>query len=420
MDDEIDLAGEAFGEVAAIQQEALEYLVSNLKTDQFWTAVASAFFLLAPTLVGVNGWAYVMGACGFTLIAYRFLAFRFYARGDVTGGLLIVIAGTWASTIYINWLVPEAAPITMVSVLGPIMLSTLFLPNRIVRRLIVAGVAVALVDGILAFGQTGANWGDEVEGWQFATTLVIFLGFHVVLWTIDAREANRIRQATVARLVAANIDLQAADRALRESRRRLVEAGDAERVRIERDLHDGAQQRLVALAVQLNLASQLAAEGKPTTADALGSFHEAAIDAVEELRELARGVYPAILAERGLTDALRVVARRSVQRIEVEGPTALGLDRADEATLYFVCLEALQNAAKHAGDDAIVTVTIENGDTSVAFEVRDDGEGFDPTAVAGSRGMLNMADRVGALGATLEVDSAPGRGTQISFAVPRR
>lgn len=411
-------ASEAPATVVAIQEEALDYLVANLKTDQFWTCVASAVFLVAP-FFGINSWGYVLGACGFGLVLFRTLAFRHYRRGDVTGGLLIVIAGTWASTIWIVWIVPEALGITMVSILGPIMLSTLYLPARLVSRVIGAGVLVAFVNAALAFGQDGARFQDDVASWAFNTTLVIYLAAHVLLWTIDARESNRIRQATVERLVAANVDLRQADTLLRESRRRLVVAGDQERVRIERNLHDGAQQRLVALAMQLNLSRQMAEKGTAPTAESLGDFHAAALDAVEELRELAQGVYPAVLAERGLTDALRAVARRSAQTVTVEGPDRIDLPADDAAAVYFVCLEAIQNAAKHA-PATTVAVTIESQDGDLDVEVRDDGPGFDADRVRTSRGMANMRDRIAALGGTLSVDSTPGAGARVHLRVPRR
>lgn len=406
-------------EVDAIQREALDYLVDNLKTDQFWTVVASLFFVIAPTAFDIDNWSYVMGGAGLTVVACRMTAFRFYARGDVSRGLVIVTAGTWASTVYIVWIVPEALPITMVSIIGPMMLTTLYFGPAAVRRFIVAGTGVALVDAVIAFTQDGAEWRDEVPEWMFATTIIIYLAAHVLLWTVDARESNRIRQAAIRRLTDANEELQAADLALRESRRRLVAAGDAERVRIERNIHDGAQQRLVALAVQLNLARQLAEKGQETTAESLGVFHAATLEAVEELRELAQGVYPAVLAERGLVDALRSVARRSPQVVSIDGPERVDLAPSDEAAVYFVCLEALQNAAKHASA-AAVTVSIVEDDASVSIEVADDGPGFDVGSAARSRGMANMTDRIAALGATIEVDSAPGRGATVRIVVPTR
>ncbi|MEM7141589.1 MAG: histidine kinase [Actinomycetota bacterium] len=405
-------------EIEAIQEEALDYLVDNLKTDQFWTVVASLFFYIAPLTFGLDPWSYVMATGGLGVVAFRMLAFRFYARRDVTNGLLVVTAGTWVSTIYIVWILPEALPITMVSVIGPLMLTTLYFPARLVRRLIVVGTALSLLLGTIAFTQDGAEWRDETREWMFIVTILIYLAAHVLLWTIDVRESNRIRLAAIAKLTDANTGLRAADAALRESRRRLVAAGDAERVRIERNIHDGAQQRLVALAMQLNLARQLAERGQDTTADALGEFHAATLEAVDELRELAQGVYPAVLAERGLTDALRAVSRRSAQSVRVDGPDELRLSKEDEAAVYFVCVEAIQNAAKHAPAETVVSVGIVAVGGDIVIEIADDGPGFDAAAVATSRGMANMADRMAALGASIEVMSTPGDGSTVRLVVP--
>jgi signal transduction histidine kinase len=205
---------------------------------------------------------------------------------------------------------------------------------------------------------------------------------------------------------------------LRASRARVVAAADAERRRIERDLHDGAQQHLIGLAVRLRLAQDLA-ESEPERArgllEALGDDVQ---EAVEELRDLAHGIYPPLLQDRGLADALAAAATRVPVRTRVEAD-GVGRQRPDvEATVYFCCLEALQNAAKHAGDDASVTVRVREERERLSFEVADDGAGFAAEESRRGVGLVNMQDRVGALGGTLTVDSAPGRGTTVSGSVP--
>jgi signal transduction histidine kinase len=188
-------------------------------------------------------------------------------------------------------------------------------------------------------------------------------------------------------------------------------------VRIERNIHDGAQQRLVAIAVQLQLAQQLTQQGTPLSPDDLGALHAETRDAVDELRELARGVYPSVLTERGLVEALRSIGERSAIPVTVIADPVVELPREDAAGLYFVCLEALQNAAKHA-PDASARLEVQRIEDEVVTTITDDGAGFDPDAVSNSRGMLNMADRAGALGGALSIDSAPGEGTRVTVRLP--
>jgi signal transduction histidine kinase len=205
---------------------------------------------------------------------------------------------------------------------------------------------------------------------------------------------------------------------LRASRSRVVAAADAERRRIERDLHDGAQQHLVALAVNLRLARELA-ESDPDGARAVleqlaGDVHEA----LEEIRDLAHGIYPQLLVDRGLSEGLRAAVSRAPLRARLE-IGAIGRYRPDvEATVYFCCLEALQNVGKHAGPDARATVRVWEEQAGLRFEVADDGTGFDTRIEPRGSGLTNMSDRLGALGGRLSVFSAPGDGTRVAGAVP--
>jgi signal transduction histidine kinase len=203
---------------------------------------------------------------------------------------------------------------------------------------------------------------------------------------------------------------------LRASRARIVQAGHAERRRIERDLHDSAQQRLVALRIHLALTGeQLHRSEERAMLERLGTEVDQAID---ELRAVAQGVYPQVLAQGGVGPALAAVARRSAIPVSVRDA---GLGRHPEGiemTVYFCCLECLQNAAKHAGPGAAVTVRLSEANGRVAFCVEDDGAGFDPGAVERGAGLTNLADRVAAVGGTLRIDAGRGRGTRITGSLP--
>jgi signal transduction histidine kinase len=204
---------------------------------------------------------------------------------------------------------------------------------------------------------------------------------------------------------------------LRASRARIVAAADSERRRIERNLHDGAQQRLTALAIKLRLVSELAGQDG-TLATNLEELSGQVKDAARELRDLAHGIYPPLLAERGLPAALAAAASRSTLPTTVDA-APLGRYPAEiEATVYFCCLEAIQNACKHAGEEATLALHLREEAGMLTFEVVDDGKGFDAQARGLGAGFLNMADRLGALGGSLQVESAPQRGTTVSGTIP--
>jgi signal transduction histidine kinase len=205
-------------------------------------------------------------------------------------------------------------------------------------------------------------------------------------------------------------------REVQESRSRIVATADEERRRIERDLHDGAQQRLVGLRIKLELAEELMPWDPTRGRELLHEIGDDTVEALEEVRSLAQGVYPALLARRGLTDALREAALRSPIPTSLEH-TGVGRYReAVESAVYFCCLEALQNAAKHASGATSLTVALVD-DGVLRFEVRDDGAGFDPATSCGA-GLTNMRDRLAAVGGDLTVRSAAGEGTRVIGRVP--
>jgi signal transduction histidine kinase len=209
---------------------------------------------------------------------------------------------------------------------------------------------------------------------------------------------------------------------LRASRQRLVAAQDAERRRLERDIHDGAQQNLIALAVQLRLARQLLGKDPALVAPLFDDLDRQAKDALGTLRDLARGIFPPMLADRGLVDALKAHLLRACPAARLETDAALAAVRYApevEAAVYFCCLEALQNTGKHAADSP-VALRLSDQDGWLVFSVRDDGPGFDAASDWAGTGLRSMADRLAALDGTLEVASAPGRGTTVSGRVPLR
>jgi signal transduction histidine kinase len=204
---------------------------------------------------------------------------------------------------------------------------------------------------------------------------------------------------------------------LRRSRQRLVDAQDAERKRLERDIHDGAQQHLVALAVNLRLAHTLAGRS-PKRADALLAEQcKAATVTIETITSLSRGIYPSLLVDEGLAAALRTAISRSPLPAELVAGDLGRYPAGVEAAAYFCALEALQNSAKHSSAKAI-RVDLRGGPAVLEVTVHDDGAGFDLSAARAGAGLANMRDRVESAGGTLTIETTPSRGTLVAARLP--
>ena len=204
---------------------------------------------------------------------------------------------------------------------------------------------------------------------------------------------------------------------LRASRQRLVKAQDEERRRLERNIHDGVQQQLVALQVQLRLARTMLDREPEKAGELLDALAVRSTETLDELRDLARGIYPPLLADQGLAAALEAQARKAAIAVSVE-PDGIGRYAQEiEATVYFCVLEALNNVAKYA-EASHTIVSLSQTETGLSFSVADDGRGFDPRAADAGSGLQGMADRVEAIGGSIRLQSSPGAGTSVSGSVP--
>jgi signal transduction histidine kinase len=215
-------------------------------------------------------------------------------------------------------------------------------------------------------------------------------------------------------------DLRQHAEALEASRARIVAAADAERRRIERDIHDGVQQYLVAISVKARLARQMSDRDPKKASRLLEELGQETSKALDELRTLAHGIYPPLLASEGLGAAMVAASRRAVIPTQVHADVLGRYPPELEAAVYFCCLEALQNAGKYAGDGATATVRIQQQNDTLIFEVQDTGAGFDLSTHPRGAGMTNMMDRVGAVGGTFRVESSPGHGTTVTASIPLR
>ena len=227
------------------------------------------------------------------------------------------------------------------------------------------------------------------------------VGAYAFVWDDNRRLAERVESSLTE---------------LRASRARILAAADEERRRIERDLHDGGQQRLVALRIRLELAGERMKQDPARARDMLYQLGGEVDAALDELRSLAAGVYPSLLAARGLPDAIRTAALQSPVPTSVEVDGSDRYSQEVETAAYFCCIEAMQNVAKHAPEAGSVTISLNrNGD--LRFEVQDDGPGFAVDAATGN-GLVNMRDRLAAVGGELDIHSTPGAGTTVVGTIP--
>jgi signal transduction histidine kinase len=231
-----------------------------------------------------------------------------------------------------------------------------------------------------------------------------------------ALEAARALTRAAIRAQRLRRDLDTSLETVRESRNRIQAAADEERRRIERDLHDGAQERLVTLRLHLDRVAEVLNQDPELALQRLRDLGEEVDRAIEEVRGLARGIYPALLTDEGLADALNAAARRAPVPATLHVENVSRYSQAIESAVYFTSLEALQNAYKHAGADATVSISLID-DGELHFEVRDNGTGFAPTSKPGT-GLMSMEDRISAVGGHLTIDSSPGRGTRVAGSVP--
>jgi signal transduction histidine kinase len=234
--------------------------------------------------------------------------------------------------------------------------------------------------------------------------------------TADGPRALESARRAAMRAQRLRTEVQASLEGLRESRKRLQAAADDERRRIERDLHDSAQERLVALRIHVDDVADVVRSDPDLALERLHELSGEVEEALADVRGLARGVYPALLADEGVAEALGSAARRAPVPTTVYVENVSRYPQPIESAVYFTCLEALQNAYKHGGQEVSVFIDLVD-DGALRFEVRDDGSGF-TAATAEGTGLMNMRDRISAVGGRLTIDSAPGRGTRVTGSVP--
>ena len=400
-------------------QRQQRWMALFIRYDQVAAALGGFALVLVRVFVSETNNLFVLIAMLGVTTATIGSARRPLARGDLEGAVTRIAVADWFAALGVAAFVPWAESVMVLTALMPALLAVPFVDRQRLRVLVAIAVAVSL--GVVALSRLQDFSGTvaQMPDWMSDVVLLSFLPVLLGLICLMVFQNNSLVGHMLDDALATNRRLEASESALmqqanelRASRARLVAAGDEARRRIERDLHDGAQQRLLGLVMRLGFARDLVRRDPVEAEHALDALRGEALGAVGDLRQLANGVYPPVLADHGLAEALTAVSERFGDRCRLE-IEAVGRYRPDiEATVYFCCLEALQNAIKHAGDGPIV-LGLRADAGSVRFEVRDGGVGFDIADVRPGNGFTSFRDRIGSVGGTVSIESAPGRGTRI-------
>lgn len=399
----------------AIDSETRQRYQALMRADIRSTAIAT---VITFTLGVAFSQAPVLLLCvsGIACLGIRQLGRRTVDRDRIYPAMALFAFGMWASALVILFVLPIGLPVMMFNLVTPVIVSGSFLEVREHRSIRGSAIVMAGVFGVMAYSQDVFKIPDDYSDTIVTTVIIVFLVEHSAMFTAAVRDANQVSAQNYGRALAANDELARSEAALRASRRRVVDVAERERRRIERDIHDGAQQRLVSAALQLQLASLDAEAGEFTSQERLEGIRVELQDAVADLRELASGIYPSTLADHGLRGAIQNVARLNPQTVEVQVDERVDLPDRVLRAVYFITVEALQNAAKHADIDATVAVEL-TIDDMVRLEVSDTGPGFDIATTTEGGGLANMRDRAAAEGGTLTVDSGPD-GTMVTAVFP--
>jgi signal transduction histidine kinase len=343
-----------------------------------------------------------------TLGAALFLA----RRGDHQRSVTLVCAGNWASALLVTFVAPVLLPVMVPAVLLPVVFAEPYVRWQRLLTFTAITAVCALALGTLARLQDTSRLDDNAPGSVESAFIIAAVPIMTLLILLTVWHNAATLRSNAAALRSSQKLLTERAAQLAASRARLITAAVQERRRLERDLHDGAQQHLVALAVLIQLARTVGQDRRETL---LGEASALLDTAIAEIRRLAQGIYPPLLVSGGLAQALPAAAAHASLPVDV---SLAGLGRYPapiEAAFYYCCTEALQNAAKHGGPDTTATISGRVDSNALTLTIRDTGRGFDPATIG--TGLTNMTDRLAAIGGQLAIDTAPGYGTCITATV---
>jgi len=387
-------------------------LINRFMAERFQLFLAGYIAFFVGAGVVLPGWEYLfltrspwllvlVAICGAHSVVLG-VALHLARRGRHEQSITLACISNLAAIMLVTFVAPNLLPATVLAALVPVVFAEPYVRWRRGLVLAVVTTGCVLTMALVARFEHVAASAAQPPHWIETAFIVIALpvnALHLLVIVWNNAAALRVSENLVAERAAQ----------LEASRSRLITAADEERRRLERDLHDGAQQHLVALAVLVQLARTAGPDRfQPLLTEASGLVETA----IAEIRRLAHGLYPPLLINGGLDRALPAVAANTPIPVQLD---LQGLGRypaSTEAALYFYCSEALQNAAKHGGPDTTATITARADDQTLTLTISDTGRGFDPSTIG--TGLTNMTDRVAAIGGELVIDAARGCGTRLT------
>ncbi len=373
---------------------------------------AAAAAVMTVAIIAGSGWAAAVAVAALTAGIVIGSALIPLGRGSLSTAFWIVAITNWIVSVTCALLAPVAWPICAGAAFVPAAAAGLFTSPRLSRRVALVAVCAATLIAALGVLQDITGFNEAIPERAIQATLIVGMPMVALVLVVAA-------QANTNELQSMLTDTRLVNAELKASRTRVVAATDEARRKIERDLHDGAQQRLVGVTLQLSAAREQLASDPEGAAMTLARVRDEVRHAQTELRSLVRGVYPPVLTEHGLGPALQALSDSQALPVRTAITTTPRLSPDKEAAGYFSALEALQNSAKHAGSD--VTIELEYGASDqgdIVFEIRDNGRGFSPDLVEPGHGLTNIADRMTAVGGHVEVRSEVGVGTIVRGTLP--
>jgi signal transduction histidine kinase len=388
-----------------------ERLSLFLRVDAVVSFASACFMAVIHLTVSTTRWVAFLAVCVALVGVALVVALRVLQRGSMFASVAVVAGAHWAIALVAGTIAPFAMPVLVIITLLPAALAVPFLTREQLRHFVAATLPVTTAVVVVGTLQDVANIEDDLPTWVPKVVTLVFtpvmaaLVALIVFQTIDTL-SHALDQSVTSR------------DELRQAQARLVTASDEARRRIERDLHDGAQQRLTALAIGLGRIHARATREELPIEPEVEALRGHLADARLELRRLAHGLYPSSLAVEGLEAALRGETDRFDLPITVDCDPLPDVPLSIQSAIYFCCLEALQNSVRHASP-TMVGIAVVAGPEAIEFSVIDDGRGFDTTSSDRGHGFANMRDRVGAFDGDVTVSSVAGTGTTVKGHIPR-
>jgi signal transduction histidine kinase len=409
------------------EQERLDRLRQFVVLDVVVSSLATAFTLAVYLWVESNVWLLVAGAMAGSAAITMAMGLRPLKQGRAVAACWWLVAGNWGVALTTAAVATFAWPVQIMAAVLPVIISAPYVSRRQFRVMIIGAVIVGTSAAALGLLQDFSGLTESVPEWVTDAVLIIFAPFMAVLITQAGAQTAASLRDSLRLSVEANEGLQVSQaqiasqaELLRLSRSRIVAAADHERRRIERDLHDGAQQRLVGLSLQISLTKELVSSDPAAARDTLDRIRDEVRHAQEEMRALVRGLYPPVLTQHGLGPALRAMVGQLENPLRADINDVPRMDPGREAAVYFLCLEAVQNVLKHAGSNAVISVSLCEEADDMILIVEDNGTGFDLTVDRTGAGIQNMEDRMGAAAGSIDIQSTPGIGTSVAARIPLR